>query len=207
MKKKPILLSSLALKYREHKKEKKDDGTTYLASPKTEAWVSEVVIPADFFFFSMWSSQYSTTPMQQTWQQAHKAKKNPKTQASHPKKKKASKTLNPKSSWFVQGTTPFQISSETVEESAFYQPQQTMQKRWAKTILLNQTDMFWLFVIQFRLFSKGHTEHWWILPLRWWILKSWKPSQTDMFWLFFIQFRLFSKGLTYWWALVDLPLR
>ncbi len=37
---------------------------------------------------------------------------------------------------------------------AFYQPQQTVQKCWAKTILLSQTGMFWLFFIQFYL--QGH---------------------------------------------------
>jgi hypothetical protein len=83
------------------RKKMADDRTTYLASPKTEAWVSEAVIPADFFFFSMWSSLRSstTTPMQQTWQQAHKAHTHKKTlklkHLTQKKKKKASKTLNP----------------------------------------------------------------------------------------------------------------
>jgi hypothetical protein len=32
---------------------------------------------------------------------------------------------------------------------AFYQPQQSVRECWAKTILLSQTGMFWLFFIQF----------------------------------------------------------
>ncbi len=40
----------------------------------------------------------------------------------------------------------------------FYQPQQTVQKYWAKTILLTQTSMFWLF---FHLTAGSHTEHGW----------------------------------------------
>ncbi len=43
---------------------------------------------------------------------------------------------------------------------AFYQPQQTVQKCWAKTILLSQIDVFWLFFIQ-RWFAGSHTEHRW----------------------------------------------
>ncbi len=43
---------------------------------------------------------------------------------------------------------------------AFYQPQHPVQKCWAKTIVLSQTSMFWLFFIQFS-FAGPHTEHQW----------------------------------------------
>jgi hypothetical protein len=146
------------LKYREHKKKKMaDDRTTYLASPKTEAWVCEAVIPADFFFFSMWSSRFSTTPMKQTWQQAHKATK------------KASKTLLNKSWWFVQETRPFpnlkwnrrrerlvpaSLSKlcKNVGPKPFY---------WTKPTCVGLDFSS----SNFDSFPGWHTEHWWICAL------------------------------------------
>jgi hypothetical protein len=48
---------------------------------------------------------------------------------------------------------PIKLSSQSIAGvrfcCAFYQPQKTVQKCWAKTILLSQSGMLWLFLIQF----------------------------------------------------------
>jgi len=43
---------------------------------------------------------------------------------------------------------------------AFYQPQQIVQKCWAKSVLLSQTGMFLLFFIQFQFAGFKHCTYW-----------------------------------------------
>jgi hypothetical protein len=59
---------------------------------------------------------------------------------------------------------PIKLSSQSTAGvrfcCAFYLPQHPVQKCWAKTVVLSQTSMFWLFFIQFS-FAGPHTEHQW----------------------------------------------
>jgi hypothetical protein len=50
---------------------------------------------------------------------------------------------------------------------AFYQPQNTLQNSWAKTILLSQTGMFWLLFIQFLIEHRWRVRFWSPVELLW----------------------------------------
>jgi hypothetical protein len=72
---------------------------------------------------------------------------------SNPTHKPKTGTANRWQTTNINPLGPLKLSSQSTAGvrvcCAFYQPQQTVQKCWAKTILLSQTGMFGFFFIQF----------------------------------------------------------
>jgi hypothetical protein len=61
--------------------------------------------------------------------------------------------------------------------ATMYQPPQTMQLCWAKTIFLSQTGVFWLFLTQQFYHAGSRTEHHWRCSfLRFHLVRGWWPN-------------------------------